>query len=338
MLNQLHYYISRVTDPYHNLAVEEYLLHNVKEGECILYLWQNEHTVVIGRNQNAWNECKTNDLKEAGGHLARRLSGGGAVYHDLGNLNFTFLVREEDYDVTRQTSVILDAVQKLGIHAEMSGRNDLTIDGHKFSGHAYYRTNGHCYHHGTLMVQVDRSMLSRFLNVSKTKLEKKGVASVQSHVVNLTEYAPSLSINALKQHLINSFGTVYGHTPTELPEDSIDQAQIKKREERFGSWDWQFGSNIHFEETVDGHFPWGELQIGYQIKNGHMQNVALYSDGLYADYLASLPSALEGCRYDPDEIAAALAKTVDDTTPDAETVQKRIIQSDISALLRSQFA
>jgi lipoate-protein ligase A len=130
-------YFGATAYPLANLATEAYLLETVPAGCCILYLWQNKQTVVIGRNQNSWKECKVRELEEDGGYLVRRLSGGGAVFHDLGNLNFTFLVRQEDYDVDRQLEVILRAVRILGIAAEKSGRNDLTIDGRKFSGNAF---------------------------------------------------------------------------------------------------------------------------------------------------------------------------------------------------------
>ena len=159
--------------PYKNLAVEEYLLLHCEPQECILYLWQNQNTVVIGRNQNAWKECKVDSLEENGGHLARRLSGGGAVYHDLGNLNFTFLVSKENYSIDRQLEVIVKAVQKLGAKAEKSGRNDILIDGKKFSGNAFYEQEQHCYHHGTLMMNVNKEMLSKYLTVSKEKLQSK---------------------------------------------------------------------------------------------------------------------------------------------------------------------
>ncbi|MEG0693587.1 MAG: lipoate--protein ligase family protein, partial [Oscillospiraceae bacterium] len=165
---------STKTEPYQNLALEEYLLHHVDEGECILYLWQNRQTVVVGRNQNCWKECKVEELKKDGGYVVRRLSGGGAVFHDLGNLNFTFLVRQEDYNLDRQLQVILKAVQKLGIRAEKSGRNDITVNGQKFSGNAFYSTNGHCYHHGTLLLNVDMENLTQYLNVSTEKLQSKG--------------------------------------------------------------------------------------------------------------------------------------------------------------------
>ena len=201
MIEKITYIETANTYPYQNLAVEEYLLLHCDKEECILYLWQNRNTVVIGRNQNAWKECLVSKLEEENGYPVRRLSGGGAVYHDLGNLNFTFLVRKENYNVDKQLNVILEAVKKLGIHAEKSGRNDILIDGHKFSGNAFYEQGDCCYHHGTLMVHVNLGELSRYLTVSKDKLQSKGVDSVRARVANLTEYAPDATVELLKQKL-----------------------------------------------------------------------------------------------------------------------------------------
>ena len=199
----------RGTDPYENLALEEALLSRVGEGDLILYLWQNERTVVIGRNQNPWKECRTALLAEEGGRLARRLSGGGAVFHDLGNLNFTFLMAEADYDLPRQLTVLERACRSLGIPAQRSGRNDLLADGRKFSGNAFYKHNGRAYHHGTLMVDVDLEMVQRYLSPSKAKLAAKGVDSVRSRVVNLREFVPELTIEQLSDALTAALAEVY---------------------------------------------------------------------------------------------------------------------------------
>ena len=167
MIQQLKLYEGQSFDPQLNLAVEEYLLQTVEPDCCILYLWQNQNTVVIGRNQNAWKECRTTLLEEEGGHLARRLSGGGAVFHDLGNLNFTFLVPTDCYDLEKQLSVIQLACRSFGIEAVRSGRNDILAEGRKFSGNAFYQSGGRSYHHGTLLVDVDMTRMSRYLNPSK---------------------------------------------------------------------------------------------------------------------------------------------------------------------------
>ena len=200
---------SRSFDPYENLALEEALLSRVGEGELILYLWQNEGTVVIGRNQNPWKECRTALLAEEGGHLARRLSGGGAVFHDRGNLNFTFLMNEADYDLPRQLTVLERACRSLGIPAQRSGRNDLLAEGRKFSGNAFYKHAGKAYHHGTLMLDVDMERVSRYLSPSKAKLAAKGVDSVRSRVVNLREFVPELTIDRLADALVDALIDVY---------------------------------------------------------------------------------------------------------------------------------
>ena len=212
MIDKLKLYRGQSFDPFFNLAVEEYLLQNTDEGCCTLYLWQNQNTVVIGRNQNAFKECRTTLLEDEGGKLARRLSGGGAVFHDLGNLNFTFLVPAADYDLDKQLKVIELACEKLGVKVERSGRNDILADGRKFSGNAFYKNGPRAYHHGTLMVDVDREKMGRYLNPSKAKLSSKGVDSVRSRVVNLKELASDTTIELLSQKLAEAFGQVYGLT------------------------------------------------------------------------------------------------------------------------------
>ena len=205
MIEALATYESGSFDPFLNLAMEQHLLETVASGCCLLYLWQNENTVVIGKNQNPWAECRASLLEEEGGHLARRLSGGGAVFHDLGNLNFTFLVPTTDYDLQKQQRVLLEACRSFGIPAELSGRNDLTADGRKFSGNAFYHNGPRSYHHGTLLVDVDGAKLQRYLTPTKAKLETKGVPSVRSRVVNLKELCPTIPIDSLKRALVAAF-------------------------------------------------------------------------------------------------------------------------------------
>ena len=296
-LNKLSYIISTETNPYHNIALEEYLLKHVEKGECILYLWQNRKTVVIGYNQNAWKECRTDTLEADGGYLARRLSGGGAVFHDMGNLNFTFLLRESDYAVARQSEVILKAVQSFGIPAEKSGRNDLTVDGRKFSGNAFYKTGDFCYHHGTIMIRADKSEMGRYLNVSQEKLKSKGVESVRSRVVNLSEYVPDMTVSGMTEALLTAFGTVYEGTPKELPESRILRDEIRLSSEHFGSWDWKYGRKIPFQHEILKKFSWGEVLIQLHVSEGIVKQAAIWSDGLDVDFPHAAAELLQGTRY-----------------------------------------
>ncbi len=276
MIKKLQLYITENTDPYENLAVEKCLLDTVREDTLILYLWQNRQTVVIGKNQNPWAECNCRLLEEEGGHLARRLSGGGAVFHDLGNLNFTFLCREEDYDLARHQEVLLTACRLAGIRAERSGRNDLLADGRKFSGNAFYHSGGRAYHHGTLLIDADTELMSRYLTPSKAKLEAKGVKSVRSRVVNLKELAPGLTCKQMAQHMVAAARQICGLTAESLP--MIPKEEIAPLAAEYGSWDYLYGTSLPLSLTCEDRFEWGSVQLQLEVKGGTVQAVRLYTD------------------------------------------------------------
>ncbi|NLU33300.1 MAG: lipoate--protein ligase [Clostridiaceae bacterium] len=289
---------TRTFDPWWNLAVEEYLLNHVGEGQCILYLWQNQNTVVIGRNQNAWRECRTDLLESEGGKLARRLSGGGAVYHDDGNLNFTFLMNREDYDLERQLNVILSAVKSLGINAEKSGRNDLTANGRKFSGNAFYFTKTNAYHHGTILISSAFEKLSRYLQVSKEKIISKGIASVQSRVINLAKLNPSVTVDKAADAVIRAFACVYGYQPTISDgSEDIDNEEVQKLREKYASWEWRYGQTPKFDITMETRFPWGGIELGLNLENGRVVSSKVYSDAMDEAFISMLPAVLEGCPF-----------------------------------------
>lgn len=313
MIEQLKYLITKETDPYKNLALEEYLFSQVGENECILYLWQNEKTVVIGRNQNPWKECRIKELEEDGGKLVRRLSGGGAVFHDLGNLNFTFLVSKEHYDVEKQLEVIVNAVNRLGIPAMKSGRNDITVEGRKFSGNAFYSDGIHSYHHGTILIRVDMSRLSTYLNVSRDKLVSKGVESVRSRVANLTEYVPELTIDRMAEELIKAFGEVYGRVPEELEIGSIPAEKLNGSEARFSSWEWNFGSKLKFSDSLARRFSWGDIELQLIVDTGIIRECAVYSDSLETGIFDRIAGKLTGCLLKGAAMTAKLRELPVDT-------------------------
>lgn len=313
MIKKLFLYTSKCLDPYHNIATEKYLLENVEESCCILYLWQNQNTVVIGRNQNAWAECRTSLLEQEGGFLARRLSGGGAVFHDTGNLNFTFIMRDEDYDLDRQLDVIKTACAIAGIHAERSGRNDLLADGQKFSGNAFYHSQGKAYHHGTLLVDADMEKLSRYLTPSKAKLEAKGVASVRSRVTNLRALCPTLTCGVMEQYMAQAFAEVYRGTPEEITLNADAQAKIKEDATFLGSWEWLYGQKLPFSFSCENRFSWGSFQLQLQAEGGCIRTVQVFSDAMEWEIADTVTKALTGRKFSQDAICSALTDSLGDT-------------------------
>ena len=226
-------------DPYHNLAIEETLLKTCR-GFRILYLWQNDRTVVIGRNQIAEAECSLDKMKEDGITLARRMSGGGAVYHDLGNLNFTFIAPRGMLSIDENFGIISEAVGSFGIKTCRTGNNDLGIDpeGMKFSGSAFFQSgpdeDSPCFHHGTILCSCDIDKLVRYLTPSSEKLERHGVQSVRARVANL-----GLEVSSVKESVIKVFEKHYGEAER-TGEEIWDPGMVKEAENRLSSHDWLF--------------------------------------------------------------------------------------------------
>lgn len=297
------------TDPYVNLALEEQLTMNAEEGELILYLWQNAHTVVIGRNQNPWRECHVEAIKRDGIYLARRMSGGGAVYHDMGNLNFTFAARDALFDVSRQTDVILRACRLLGIDAVKTGRNDLAVDERKFSGHAYFSSNGFNYHHGTIMMDVAGTDLSKYLNVPDSKLKSKGVSSVRSRVTNLREHLPGEAerqaptaelIRLMQDAMVEAAEAGYGTEAVSTAMPEIKRELIEK----YASEEWRLGTRIPFEKEIEHRFEWGGVEVQLSMKGEYIDDCRIYSDALETEVFAAVEQLLRGRRFDAAEIAS----------------------------------
>lgn len=293
------YFIQTYTwNPWHNLAVEKYLSTQIKKGDVIFYLWQNEHTVVIGRNQNAIRECKAQLLEEEGGCLARRTTGGGAVYHDLGNLCFTFLASPEVYNLEKQLRVIQTACQKFGIETHFSGRNDIiTEDGFKFSGNAFSNTAQCSIQHGTLMVNVDVSQLGRYLTPSKDKMKAKGIKSVQSRVCNLKDLNQEITTDGIRQALKESFEVLYGDFE-ELDTKILDNPQVKEIYDLYASWEWRFGKSPECETSYTKRFDWGELEIYLKLNAMYISEIMVYSDILDVELPNLIERLLIGKRYD----------------------------------------
>ena len=210
------YICSENTSPYYNLALERSLFDFVDEDTVILYLWQNSHTIVIGKNQNAYAECKVDEFIKDGGTLARRPSGGGAVYHDLGNLNFSIICKESIAKEHTYQRIVKEALRFFGIVSEFNGRNDLTVDDKKFSGNAFYVKDDVLCQHGTILINSDFKELSKYLTPDISKLERNHVKSVESRVVNLSEISDKITVESMKEAMIKATNAVkLGKAPTE---------------------------------------------------------------------------------------------------------------------------
>lgn len=294
MISSLWVYRASGSDPFENLAREQVLLEQGPADGLVLYLWQNENTVVIGRNQNAFKECRVSLLEEEGGRLARRLSGGGAVFHDKGNLNFTFLLPREDFDVRRQLEVICAACRELGIPAAISGRNDLTAAGYKFSGNAFYKNGGRAYHHGTLLLNVDMGKLGRYLSPPKAKLQAKGVDSVRARVTNLTSFVPDLSVDTMKKQLVLVAEKVYGFTAQDLVLTPEQEAEAARLTAHYASREWRFSANVPAAFSCEKTFPWGTVSLELQVERGVITHAGVFTDAMEWELSQQLQQALEG--------------------------------------------
>ena len=278
------------------------MLRGLPEGQAVLFLWQNRHTVVIGAGQNAWRECDTALLEKEGGTLARRSSGGGAVYHDMGNLNFSFIVPRADYDVDRQLTVVMNAVRKRGLNAEKSGRNDLTIDGRKFSGNAFRLMKETALHHGTLLVASDIAMVGRYLTPDPDKLKAKGVKSVPSRVTNLSALG-DITIENMRAAMIEAFREEYGEAESAAPAGD-DFPEFANLLPKYESWAWNYGSSPEGSIEISRRFSWGGVQIAVKVVGGAAQKVRAYTDSMDETLAERLAAVLTGCEWRGEALAA----------------------------------
>ncbi|MBR7160374.1 MAG: lipoate--protein ligase [Clostridia bacterium] len=310
MVNKILFYVANTLDPHVNLAKEKVLFDMVDDESAILYLWQNANTVVIGKNQNAYLECRTQLLDEEGGKLARRLSGGGAVYHDVGNLNFTFISTTPNYDLGKNMAIIQSACQKAGLSTTLSGRNDILLDGRKFSGNAFYNHKGRSYHHGTILINADLHKLSRYLTPPKAKLETKGIKSVRSRVINLTEFAPDLTIEDMRDYLISAFAEEYSLTPTVI--DELDDREVTRLAEYYSSHEFVYGSQIPFNVNFEGLLSFGNVTCHLNVVDRVMTSVQFYTDALDASISQIVEDALTHQPFDLNAIRRALETSLHD--------------------------
>ncbi len=295
-------YINNFTDPYFNLAAEQYLLDG--EEKEIFMLWRNSRSVIIGKNQNTYAEINKSFVDEHDIKVVRRLTGGGAVFHDLGNLNFTYIVPRNDcptLDFERFSKPIIKALRSLGVNAELSGRNDITVDGRKISGNAQCVYNGKVMHHGTLLFSADMTEMSKSLNVDEEKIKSKGIKSVKSRVCNLSELIPHLDIIGFKKFLEDSFKG----EKTEFSEKQIKEISVLK-DTKYSTWEWNYGVSKDYSKRSKKRFGFGIVDLSLTSDRGVITNIRFFGDYFGLNDISLLEKKLIGCRLDRKELIERL--------------------------------
>jgi lipoate-protein ligase A len=295
------------TDPKYNLALEEYVFKNFDLQDDYVILWRNGPSIIIGKNQCTLEEINSQYASENNIHVVRRITGGGAVYHDLGNLNFSFITKVdkmEKIDFQKYTYPVINALEKLGVECELSGRNDLTLDGKKFSGIAQSITKGRLLNHGTLLFNSNLDTLSKALNVKKEKIESKGVKSVRSRVTNIYDYLKS-DIDVLEfRELILKYLYEYEKSPviqyelTKEDKDGIDNLMQNK----YSTWEWNFGESPKFNYKNSKKFDAGFLDVRINVEDGLIKSCKIYGDFFGTDDVINFEKVLAGLKYEKNDI------------------------------------
>ncbi|UAT31393.1 lipoate--protein ligase [Bacillus badius] len=300
-----------ITDPRVNLAIEEYAVKYLDINESYLLFYINEPSIIIGKNQNTIEEINVDYVEEKGIHVVRRLSGGGAVYHDLGNLNFSFITKDDGdsfHNFKKFTGPVVEALHKLGIQAEMSGRNDILANGLKISGNAQFSTKGRMFSHGTLMFQTNMDDVVAALKVRKDKIESKGIKSIRSRVTNIADFLETpMTIEEFRQFLLKNIFA----GEDEIPEYRLDDKDWKVIEqisqERYKSWDWNYGKSPAFNIQRSHRFPVGLIDARLDVKNGLIKSCKIYGDFFGVGDVEEIENGLQGVKYEKSAIKQALA-------------------------------
>ncbi|MDY0407839.1 lipoate--protein ligase [Virgibacillus soli] len=302
-----------ITDPTINLALEEYVLQNFGETDTYLLFYINEPSIIIGRNQNTIEEINTDYVEENGIKVVRRLSGGGAVYHDLGNLNFSFITKDDGdsfHNFAKFTEPVVQALNKLGVPAQLKGRNDLVVGERKISGNAMFATKGRMFSHGTLMFDSEIDHVVAALNVNKAKIASKGIKSIRSRVANITEFLEeSMTMEQFKDMILRYIFAV--EDVKDVPQYELTEEDWKNvyelAEKRYRSWDWNYGKSPSFNVKESHKFDSGLVDVRLDVKKGKIENCKIYGDFFGLGEITDLENLLIGVRHDKHAIEEALA-------------------------------
>ena len=301
-----------ITDPQINLAIEEYVLRTMDINEdSFLLFYINEPSIIIGKNQNTIEEIDTDFVEENGIKIVRRLSGGGAVYHDLGNLNYSFITKDDGEsfrNFKKFTEPVVDALAKMGVKAELIGRNDLLVEGRKISGNAQFATQGRMFSHGTLMFDTEIDTVVSALKVRKDKIESKGIKSIRSRVANISEFLEEpMTIEQFRQEILNSiFGGEENIKFRELTEEDWENIHELSKE-RYANWDWNYGKSPKFNMQHSHRFPVGSIDVRLQVDKGIIKDVVIFGDFFGVGEVEVISEKLKGVQYNRESISEAVS-------------------------------
>lgn len=311
------YIVNKSRNPFYNIALEAYAFRELRDEDELFILWINEPTIVIGKHQNAIEEINKAYTDEHGIHVVRRLSGGGAVYHDLNNLNYTIIsnkAEEGAFDFKTFSQPVIETLADLGVTATFTGRNDLEIDGKKFCGNAQAYYKGRMMHHGCLLFDVDMTVLGNALQVSKDKIESKGVKSVRARVTNILDELPEkMTVEAFSEQLLNKIKEQYPDmTEYVLSEADLENIQ-NLADNQFATWDWTYGKSPDYTIKRSVRYPAGKLTSYVKVEKSVITGLKIYGDFFGIKNVSDIEEELIGIRYEYQDILDKL-QTID-TTP-----------------------
>ncbi|MGW7932062.1 lipoate--protein ligase [Staphylococcus xylosus] len=301
---------NNITDPTLNLAMEEYVLKNMPKDDSYFLFYINRPSIIIGKNQNTIEEVNQSYIDEQGIDVVRRISGGGAVYHDTGNLNFSFVTDDDGnsfHNFQKFTEPIVEALKSLGVDANLSGRNDIQVGEAKISGNAMVKVKDRMFSHGTLMLNSELDEVQNALKVNPAKIKSKGIKSVRSRVANISEFLDEqIDIDKFKEIILKS---IFGETQVEeykLTDEDWQKIE-KLSNEKYRTWEWNYGRNPKYNFEREEKFEKGFVQIKLDVKKGRIEHAKIFGDFFGEGDITELENALEGTMHEFDSIEEALS-------------------------------